>query len=58
MLLKDAKYKNYVKGVKWIPRQQKAKKDVTGCDKLWVGANNLLFIDFRMGKPINVILIF
>jgi hypothetical protein len=36
-----------------MPRQQKAMKDVIGCDKLRVGANNRLFVDFRMGEPIK-----
>ena len=26
-------------------------KDVTSCDKLRLGANNLLVVDFRMGQP-------
>ena len=28
-----------------------AMKDVTSCDKLRLGANNLLVVDFRMGQP-------
>jgi|FLTN01.1.fsa_nt_gi hypothetical protein len=36
-----------------MPRQQKAMKDVIDCDKLRVGVNNRLFVDFRMGKPIK-----
>lgn len=36
-----------------MPRQQKAMKDVIGCDKLRVGAYNRSVVDFRMGQPIH-----
>ncbi len=32
-------------------RLTEAMKDVISCDKPWVGANNLLSKDFRMGQP-------
>ena len=35
-----------------MPWLLEAMKDVTSCDKLRGGANNLLSVDFRMGKPI------
>ena len=31
-----------------------AMKDVISCDKLRVGAHNLLSVDFRMGKPVTL----
>ena len=34
-----------------MPWLSEAMKDVTSCDKLRVGANNLLSGDFRMGQP-------
>jgi len=34
-----------------MPRLSEAMKDVISCDKLRVGANNLLSVDFRMGQP-------
>ena len=34
-----------------MPRLSEAMKDVISCDKLRVGANNLLSGDFRMGQP-------
>ena len=34
-----------------MPWLSEAMKDVISCDKLRVGANNLLSEDFRMGKP-------
>ncbi len=34
-----------------MPWLSEAMKDVTSCDKLRVGANNLQSEDFRMGKP-------
>ena len=34
-----------------MPRHMEAMKDVVSCDKLRVGANNLLSGDFRMGQP-------
>ena len=34
-----------------MPWLSEAMKDVTSCDKLRVGANNLRSGDFRMGKP-------
>ena len=34
-----------------MPRLSQAMKDVISCDKLRVGANNLLSADFRMGQP-------
>ena len=36
-----------------MPRLSEAKKDVTSCDKLRVGANNLSSADFRMGQPVT-----
>jgi len=27
------------KGIGWMPRHEEAKKDVTGCEKLWGAAN-------------------
>ena len=36
-----------------MPRQQRAMKDVIGCDKLRVGVNNRLSVDLRIGKPIE-----
>ena len=43
--------KKVIKGVRRMPRLSEAMKDVTSCDKLRVGANNLLSGDFRMGQP-------
>ena len=37
------------KGTRWMPWHGKAMKDVVSCDKLRLGANNLLGGDFRMG---------
>ena len=37
-----------------MPRLSEAMKDVISCDKLRVGANNLLSGDFRMGQPSTV----
>ena len=34
-----------------MPWLLEAMKDVISCDKLRVGANNLLSVDFRMGQP-------
>lgn len=34
-----------------MPWLSEAMKDVISCDKLRVGANNLLSGDFRMGQP-------
>ena len=34
-----------------MPWLSEAMKDVTSCDKLRVGANNLRSVDFRMGQP-------
>jgi hypothetical protein len=34
-----------------MPWLSEAMKDVTSCDKLRLGANNLLVVDFRMGQP-------
>ena len=39
------------KSVWWMPWLSEAMKDVVSCDKLRVGANNLLSGDFRMGQP-------
>ena len=41
-----------------MPWHQEPKKDVTSCDKLWLGANIHRPTDFRMGKPnsINLLL--
>ena len=36
-----------------MPWLSEAMKDVISCDKLRVGANNLLSGDFRMGQPIT-----
>jgi hypothetical protein len=35
-----------------MPRLSEAKKDVTSCEKLRGGANNLRSADIRMGQPI------
>ena len=35
-----------------MPWLSEAMKDVISCDKLRVGANNLLSVDFRMGQPV------
>ena len=40
-----------IKGVRWMPRWQKAMKDVVSCDKLRLAANRPLSEDFRMGQP-------
>ena len=37
-----------------MPRLWEAKKDVISCDKLGVGANNLLSQDFRM-RQLNAV---
>ncbi len=34
-----------------MPWLSEAMKDVTSCDKLRLGAHNLLIVDFRMGQP-------
>ena len=34
-----------------MPWYEKSKKDVTTCDKLRIGGNNLRPVDFRMGQP-------
>ena len=39
------------KSVWWMPWLSEAMKDVVSCDKLRVGANNLLSGDLRMGQP-------
>jgi hypothetical protein len=46
-----AKAKKVNKGVRRMPWLSEAMKDVTSCDKLRLGANNLLVVDFRMGQP-------
>ena len=43
--------KKIIKSVWGMPWLSEAMKDVTSCDKLRVGANNLLSEDFRMGEP-------
>ena len=43
-----------IKSARGMPRLSEAMKDVTSCDKLRVGANNLLSGDFRMGQPGHV----
>ena len=43
--------KKVTKGVWRMPWLREAMKDVTSCDKLRLGANNLLVVDFRMGQP-------
>ena len=40
------------KSERWMPWLKEAMKDVISCDKLRVGANNLLSADFRMGQPV------
>ena len=40
-----------IKGVRRMPWLSEAMKDVTSCDKLRGGANNLRSGDFRMGQP-------
>ncbi len=35
-----------------MPRLTEAMKDVISCDKLGLGANDLLPRDFRMGQPV------
>ena len=42
------------KGVWWMPWLTQAMKDVISCDKPRVGANNLLFVDFRMGQLVSL----
>ena len=37
-----------------MPWLSEAMKDVTSCDKLRVGANNLRSADLRMGKPFRL----
>ena len=44
------------KSARGMPWHQEPKKDVTSCDKLRGGANNLRSGDFRMGKPTGAIL--
>ena len=39
------------KSIRRMPRHQEAKKDVTSCEKLWVGANIHQTTDLRMGQP-------
>ena len=39
------------KGVRGMPWLSEAKKDVTSCEKLWGGANDLRSADIRMGQP-------
>ena len=43
--------KKVIKSVWWMPWLSEAMKDVVSCDKLRVGANNLLSGDLRMGQP-------
>ena len=43
--------KKVTKGVWRMPWLSEAMKDVISCDKLRLGANNLLLVDFRMGQP-------
>ena len=43
--------KKVTKGVWRMPWLSEAMKDVISCDKLRLGANNLLVVDFRMGQP-------
>ena len=45
------KIKKANKSERWMPWLKEAMKDVISCDKLRVGANNLLSADFRMGQP-------
>ncbi len=40
-----------IKGAWRMPWLSEAMKDVTSCEKLRVGANNLLSGDVRMGQP-------
>ena len=51
MLLKI--FKKVIKSEWWMPWLSEAMKDVIGCEKLRVGAYNLLSGDIRMGKPIR-----
>ena len=44
-------FKKVIKSVWRMPWLSEAMKDVTSCDKLRGGANNLRSGDFRMGKP-------
>ena len=50
----DAAKKKARKSVWWMPRLTEAMKDVISCDKLRVGANDLLSADFRMGQPVSL----
>ena len=43
--------KKVSKGVRRMPWLSETMKDVISCDKLRGGANILLSVDFRMGKP-------
>jgi hypothetical protein len=36
-----------------MPWYEKSKKDVTTCDKPRIGGNNLIPVDFRIGKPVS-----
>ena len=38
-----------------MPWLSEAMKDVIGCDKPRVGVYNRVFVDFRMGQPIQFI---
>ena len=44
-------YGQATKGVRWMPRQREAMKDVVSCEKLRGAANRLRSGDVRMGKP-------
>ena len=39
------------KGVRWMPRLRKAKKDAASCEKPRGGAGDLRSADVRMGQP-------
>ena len=39
------------KGIRWMPRHRRAKKDVASCEKPRGGASNLRSVDIRMGQP-------
>src|SRR5512137_2440298 len=44
-------YGQATKGVRWMPRQREAMKDVVSCEKLRGAANRLRSGDIRMGQP-------
>ena len=48
------KSREKIKCIRWMPWLSEAMKDVISCDKLRLGANDLLPGDFRMGQPVRL----